>query len=153
MGLIITLMILGILLIIAEIILIPGVFVTGLIGLGALAGSCYIGWTEYGQVGGIITIIANIVLAALFVTLTLRSKTWKKLSLSTEIDSRSDSTPEEKGIYVGMEGLTLTRLAPMGKVLLGKEGVEATAMDGIIDPQRSVVVTLIDENKIYVKLK
>ena len=153
MGLIITLILVGILLIIAEIILIPGIFITGLIGLGSLVASCYIGWTEFGQTGGIITILLNIILLSLFVVLALRAKTWRKLSLTTEIDSKSDSTPQEKGISIGMEGLTLTRLAPMGKVLLGTQSVEATAIDGIIDPQKSVVVTQIIENKIYVTLK
>jgi hypothetical protein len=85
--------------------------------------------------------------------LALRAKTWRKLSLTTEIDSKSDSTPQEKGIEVGMEGLSLTRLAPMGKVLLGTHSVEATSIEGIIDPQKSVIVTQIIENKIYVKLK
>jgi hypothetical protein len=41
----------------------------------------------------------------------------------------------------------------MGKVLLGTHSVEATSMEGIIDPQKSVIVTQIIENKIYVKLK
>ena len=74
MGLIITLILVGILLIIAEIILIPGIFITGLIGLGSLVASCYIGWTEFGQTGGIITILLNIILLSLFVVLALRAK-------------------------------------------------------------------------------
>ena len=127
MGLIITLILVGILLIIAEIILIPGIFITGFIGLASLVASCYVGWTEFGQTGGIITILLNIILLSLFVVLALRAKTWRKLSL--------------------------TRLAPMGKVLLGTQSVEATSMEGIIDPQKSVIVTQIIENKIYVKLK
>lgn len=153
MGLIITLILLGILLIIAEIVLIPGIFLTGLLGLASLVGSCYIGWTQYGQTGGIITIAVNIILLSLFIILALRSKTWNKLSLKTEIDSKSDKTPQEKGIHTGMEGLTLTRLAPMGKVLLGTEAVEATSAEGIIDPQSPVEITLIEENKIYVKAR
>ncbi|MBR2947743.1 MAG: NfeD family protein [Bacteroidales bacterium] len=153
MGLIITLILVGILLIIAEIILIPGIFLTGLIGLASLVASCFVGWEQYGQTGGIITIIINIVLLSLFLVLALRSKTWRKLSLSTNIDSKSNLSPIEKGINVGMEGLTLTRLAPMGKVLIGTQSVEAISTDGIIDPQSLVEVTLLADNKIYVKLK
>lgn len=153
MGLIITLILVGILLIIAEIILIPGIFLTGFIGLASLVASCFVGWEQYGQTGGIITIIINIVLLSLFLVLALRSKTWRKLSLSTNIDSKSNLSPIEKGINVGMEGLTLTRLAPMGKVLIGTQSVEAISTDGIIDPQSLVEVTLLADNKIYVKLK
>ena len=135
MALIISLTIIGILLIIAEIVLIPGIFVAGTLGLLAMAGSCCI------------------LLAVTSTVLTLRSKTWKKLSLHTEIDSRTDSAPEDKGIAVGSEGKTITRLAPMGKVLFGDITVECTARNGLIDPGQEVTVILIDDNKIYVKPK
>ena len=76
---------------------------------------------------------------------------WKKLSLHTEIDSRTDSRPEDKGISVGSQGVTITRLAPMGKVLFGDTTVECSARNGIIDPGQQVEVILIDDNKIFVK--
>ena len=141
MALIISLTIIGILLIIAEIVLIPGIFVAGTLGLLAMAGSCWLAFDQYGQTAGLITIAVNILLAVTSTVLTLRSKTWKKLSLHTEIDSRTDSAPEDKGIAVGSEGKTITRLAPMGKVLF------------LIDPGQEVTVILIDDNKIYVKPK
>lgn len=153
MALIISLTIIGILLIIAEIALIPGIFVAGTLGLLAMAGSCWLAFDQYGQTAGLITIAVNILLAVTSTVLTLRSKTWKKLSLNTEIDSRTDSAPEDKGIAVGSEGKTITRLAPMGKVLFGDVTVECTARNGLIDPGQEVTVILIDDNKIYVKPK
>lgn len=153
MALIISLTIIGILLIIAEIALIPGIFVAGTLGLLAMAGSCWLAFDQYGQTAGLITIAVNILLAVTSTVLTLRSKTWKKLSLHTEIDSRTDSAPEDKGIAVGSEGKTITRLAPMGKVLFGDVTVECTARNGLIDPGQEVTVILIDDNKIYVKPK
>ena len=153
MALIISLTIIGILLIIAEIALIPGIFVAGTLGLLAMAGSCWLAFDQYGQTAGLITIAVNILLAVTSTVLTLRSKTWKKLSLHTEIDSRTDSAPEDKGIAVGSEGKTITRLAPMGKVLFGDITVECTARNGLIDPGQEVTVILIDDNKIYVKPK
>ena len=90
-------------------------------------------------------------LLLIIAVLSLRSKTWKKLSLHTEIDSRTDSRPEDKGIAVGSQGVTITRLAPMGKVLFGETTVECSARNGIIDPGQQVEVILIDDNKIFVK--
>ena len=153
MALIISLTIIGILLIIAEIVLFPGIFVAGTLGLLAMAGSCWLAFDQFGQTAGLITIAVNILLAVISTVLTLRSRTWKKLSLHTEIDSRTDSKPEDKGIAVGSDGKTITRLAPMGKVLFGDVAVECTARNGLIDPGQDVTVILIDDNKIYVKPK
>lgn len=153
MGLIITLIVLGIILIIVELVLIPGIFVVGILGLASLVGSCYIGFSEYGNTGGVIVIAVNIILLVVFVVLALRSKTWKKISLDTNIDSRADTSPQEKGVEVGSEGVTITRLNPMGKAKIGTVFLEVSAQGGIIDPEQEIVVTLIDDNKIYVKLK
>lgn len=151
MALIISLSILGLLLIIAEIILIPGIFVAGTLGLVSIGAACWLAFDGIGPDAGYITIAANAVLAVVCAVLSLRSKTWKKLSLHTEIDSRTDSRPEDKGIAVGSQGVTITRLAPMGKVLFGETTVECSARNGIVDPGQQVKVILIDDNKIFVK--
>ena len=151
MALIISLSILGLLLIIAEIILIPGIFVAGTLGLVSIGAACWLAFDSIGSEAGYITIPANAVLAVVCAVFLLRSKTWKKLSLHTEIDSRTDSRPEDKGIAVGSQGVTITRLAPMGKVLFGETTVECSARNGIVDPGQQVEVILIDDNKIFVK--
>jgi len=96
MALIISLSILGLLLIIAEIILIPGIFVAGTLGLVSIGAACWLAFDGFGPDAGYITIAANAVLAVVCAVLSLRSKTWKKLSLHTEIDSRTDSRPEAR---------------------------------------------------------
>lgn len=153
MALIISLIIIGLLLIIAEIVLIPGIFIAGSLGLLAMAGSCWLAFDQYGQTVGLVIVAVNIVLAVSCTVLTLRSKTWKKLSLHTEIDSKAGDTPEAMGITEGSTGQTITRLNPMGKVLFGDTTVECTARNGLIDPGEEVTVVLVEDNKIYVKSK
>ncbi len=153
MALIISLSILGLLLILAEIVLIPGIFIAGSLGLISMAAACWFAFDGFGPDAGYITIAANALLAMVCTVLALRSKTWKKLSLHTEIDSRTDSRPEDKGITVGCHGTTVTRLAPMGKVLFGDTAVECSVRNGIIDPGQEVEVILIDDNKIFVQSK
>lgn len=81
----------------------------------------------------------------------LRSKTWKKLSLKTNIDSKVGSAPQEKGIVVGNRGIAVTRLAPAGKVQIGDSVLEAFTRDSLVEPGREVEVAEIDGNKIFVK--
>ena len=149
--LIITLIIAGLLLLAAELVLIPGFGVAGILGVASLVGSCWVAFTQVGTTAGIITLIANILLAIISTVLVLRSKTWKKLSLGTNIEAKVDTTPVEKGISVGDKGTTITRLAPGGKVMLGTNMLEAFSRDTIIEPGIDVEVCEIQGNKIYVK--
>ncbi|MFA5324570.1 MAG: serine protease [Bacteroidales bacterium] len=153
MALIITLIILGIILIIAEILIIPGFAITGILGVISLVFSCYFGFQTYGQLGGVIIIAINIILITSFVVIILKAKTWKKISLSTNIDSKVDTQPEEKGIKPKMEGKTITRLNPMGRARISDIDVEVRSIDGIIDPKTDIEVAYIEEEKIFVKKK
>ena len=150
-ALVITLMLAGLLLLGAELIIIPGFGVAGILGIAAVTASCWVAFTQIGTTVGIIVIIVNIALVIISTIYMLRSKTWKKLSLETNINSKVDSAPAEKGIAPGSTGTTLTRLAPGGKVRIGENTIEAFARDSIIEPGKEIVVSHIDENKVYVK--
>lgn len=150
MGLVITLIILGLLLLFAEILIIPGVGVAGILGLMSLAGSCVYAFLEISTTAGVVvTAVLSVLLVALTIYV-LRAKTWKRISLNTNIESKAVA---DIGVSVGDEGKTLTRLVPMGQALLGGESVEVKALEGMINPDVEVVVVMIDDNKIYVKPK
>ena len=149
MGLIITLILLGLVLIFAEILLIPGIGVAGILGLLPIGGSCFYAFHQMGTTVGVIVTVAN---AALLVALTiwvLRAKTWKKLTLETTVDGKAVAADE--AILVGERGVTVTRLAPMGMVRFGGESVEVKALEGMIDPGVDVEVVMIEDKKIYVQ--
>ncbi len=149
--LVITLIISGILLLGAELIIIPGFGVAGILGIGALAASCWISFAQISTTAGIIVIITNILLVVVSTILMLRSKTWKKLSLTTNIDARTDNAPQEKGIAAGEKGTTLSRLAPGGKIQIGSTIMEGFSRDGIIDAGKDIQVCGIEDNKVYVE--
>ena len=150
MGLVITLIILGLLLLFAEILIIPGVGVAGILGLMSLAGSCVYAFLEISTTAGVVvTAVLSVLLVALTIYV-LRAKTWKRISLNTNIESKAVA---DIAVSVGDEGKTLTRLVPMGQALLGGESVEVKALEGMINPDIEVVVVMIDDNKIYVKPK
>lgn len=148
MGLLITLILVGFVLILAEILIIPGVGVAGILGLLSLGGSCYYAFYEFGSLtGGIVTGVTAFILLLLTIYV-LRAKTWKRFALETNIDSKAVSA--ERVIEVGDRGKTVTRLAPMGAVRVGDNVVEVKALEGMIDTDVEVEVVLIEDNKIYV---
>lgn len=151
MGFIITLILVGLVLIFAEILLIPGVGIAGILGLLSLAGSCFYAFTQISTLAGIIVTVVNVVLIIVLTIWVLRAKTWKKLALETNIESKAVAS-ESSVISVGDKGKTLTRLAPMGTVRFNETVVEVKALEGMIDPDVEVVVVMIEDNRIYVEV-
>lgn len=150
MGLVITLILTGIVLMIAEILLIPGVGIAGVLGLLSLGGSCWYAFYEFGNLtGGIVTGITALLLVA-FSVFVLRAKTWKRMTLTTKIDSKVNQVPVE--LHMSDRGRTMTRLAPMGSARFGDELVEVKAIEGMIDPNVEVEIRLIEDGKIYVSV-
>ena len=149
-ALVITLIVAGLLLLGAELIIIPGFGIAGILGIASLVASCWVAFTNLGTTAGVIVIVVNIILTIASTILMLRSKTWKKLTLKTNIDAKVETAPAQKGIAVGDTGITLTRLAPAGKVKIGEKVLEAFTRDSLIEPGKDVKVTEIDGNKIYV---
>jgi len=150
MGFIITLILVGLVLIFAEILLIPGVGVAGVLGLLSMGGSCFYAFYEFGNtVGAIVTAVVAVLIVALTIWV-LRAKTWKRMSLETNIDSKA--VPSEASIIaVGDRGKTLTRLAPMGSARFGDYVIEVKSLEGMLDPGIDVEVVLIEDNRITVR--
>lgn len=148
MGLIISLLIIGLLLLFAEILLIPGVGIAGVLGLVSLGGSCLYAFNQMGGTVGAIVTAVNVALVVGLSIYVLRAKTWKRLSLDTNIDSKAVA---DTGLAVGDRGVTVSRLAPMGSVRFDTELVEVKALEGFVDPEVEVEIVLMEDGKIYVK--
>ncbi len=148
MGLIISLIIIGLLLLFAEILLIPGVGFAGILGLVSLGGSCFYAFNQMGGTVGAIVTAVNVALVVGLSIYVLRAKTWKRLSLDTNIDSKAVA---DTGLAVGDRGVTVSRLAPMGSARFDTELVEVKALEGFVDPEVEVEIVLMEDGKIYVK--
>ena len=152
MGPIIILIAVGLLLLLVETLLIPGFAVTGILGIASLGAACYLAFTRLGTTAGIIVTVICILLAAALLVWVLRSSTWKKATLNTNIDAKVDVNADQKTVAVGTKGTSVTRLAPMGMVRF-EDGskAEVNSLDGFIDPGAEVVVDSINGEKIFIK--
>ena len=149
MGFIITLILVGLVLIFAEILLIPGVGVAGVLGLLSMGGSCFYAFNQMGTTAGAIVTVINAVLIVALSVWVLRAKTWKRLTLDTNINAKA--VVPEVSVAVGDRGRAATRLAPMGMARFADSSLEVTSMEGIVDSGVEVEVVAIDDNKIFVK--
>lgn len=148
---IVLLILLGAIFLMAELVLLPGVSIGGILALGCNVAAGYFAFAWYGSTAGWIA-IGIIFLVAVFVTiLSLRAKTWQKLSLHQQITSSSMDTPQEHNVKVGDRGVTITRLAPMGKVEIAGHMFEAKSTTELIDQQSEIEVTGFENFNIIVK--
>lgn len=150
MGMIIILSLVGLVLVLAEVLLVPGVGIAGILGVASIAGSCFQAFSCYGGVTGSIVTAVDVLLIVVLMIFALRAKTWNKFALKTNIDSKAVSDDKVK-VSVGETGKTSTRLAPMGMVRFEGMSLEATSFEGMIDAGVEVEVVLIEDGKIYVR--
>ena len=146
---IIILIVIGIAALILDFLVIPGAFVSIIGGCFVVAG-IIISYVLYGVVIGNTVLCSTIVLTIVAIVLMLRSKTWKRLVLNTKIDSKMNEIDTAK-ITIGMQGVTVSRLAPIGKAQFNDEYVEVTSSLGFIDQQTAIEIVQIEGNKIIVK--
>ncbi|MDR0694588.1 MAG: NfeD family protein [Prevotellaceae bacterium] len=150
MALIITLILLGVVLLLMELLIIPGFGITGILGILSLAGGVVMAYYKYDDGTGHIVLAGTIIICILFACYALRPKTWKRLSLTSAITSQAVGTAAERGLAVGMQGITVTRLAPVGTVKINSVQIEATSFEGIINPSQKVEIVKIDGAKVIV---
>ena len=145
------LMVVAIVLILLEIFMLPGITVAGVGGFIFAAGGLIYAYSVDTLAGNMTLAVSLLVFAATSVWL-LRSKSFSRVALKTDVDSRLVSS-RDLGIIPGDEGLTLSRLAPIGKARINGIMVEAKSMDELIDENTPVEVVRVDSNNIIVKRK
>ena len=150
-AVIITIILIGILGLVLEFLVVPGGIVGVVSGL-VIAGGIGMAYYKYGVLAGNITLIVTVVGILVGIFFLLRSRTWKKLMLNTQIDSKVNEVYEAK-IKVGSVGVTVSRLAPGGMACFDGEVAEVFSAHDFIDENQQVIVLKIEGNKITVKLK
>jgi len=152
LGIVIFLVILGILLFLVEFLIVPGITVAGIGGAISIIAGVVMAFYYEGATTGLIVLISTALLIGLTAVFMLKAGTWKKLMLDKAIDGKVDFVKMEEGrIKIGDKGRTITRLNPMGKVMVGEEYYEAKALDELIQQNTDVEIVKIESNKIIVK--
>lgn len=147
---IILLILLGLVLLLIEFAVIPGVTIAGIGGFLLLAASVYIAFVDYGTGAGFLTLTVVLILAPAMVYYFFKSRSGKKMILGTQIDGKVDGFNPEN-IKVGDIGKSIGRLAPMGKIKVNGEVVEGQSTGSFIDQNTEVRVLKIHSNKIIVE--
>lgn len=141
---------LGIVLLLIEFAVIPGVTIAGIGGVLLLGASVYLAFDTYGVLAGIITTAFVLVVSPILVIRFFKSRAGKKMVLESEISGRVDQI-DENTIQPGDEGITIGRLAPTGKVRIKDQTMEGKAIVGFIDQQVPIRVVEVLKTQVIVE--
>lgn len=146
---VILLLVVGILLIIAEIVLLPGVTLAAIGAAASFIIAIALAYVEWGFSMAIVLFLISLALVTITLVMCMRSKALKKLSLKTTVDSTALSKADTQ-TEIGKEGVTQTRLAPMGTVNIDGKLIEAKTYDGFIDPSTPIKVVGFEDSVVIV---
>jgi membrane-bound ClpP family serine protease len=150
MWCIVLLIVLGLLFLLAELLLLPGVSIGGILAMVCYGGAIWYAFDSLGVMAGVWTIVAVAVISLVSLIFSLRAKTWQRFTLKQEIDSTSMPSPELE-LSVGATGVTVSRLSPMGKVNINGKVYEAKSADVFIAQREQVEVIGFENFSIIVR--
>lgn len=145
------LILVGMLFLLAEVLVLPGVSVGAILALVCYGGAIYMAFSGYGAMVGSIVVGIIVVASILLTVWAMRSKTWQRFSLNQNIDSVSSVTPQSDDVKVGDCGIALSRLSPMGKVIINGKTYEAKSTDAYIDQKSAIEVVGFENSNVIVK--
>ena len=143
-----SLLLIGLILLLAEVILIPGTTVVGIFGLlVSIAGIVY-AFVSYDQVTA--SWITAIAVAFNFAAIVygFRSGVWNKFSLKSTMEGGAFDG-RTTGLEEGMIGKAVSDIKPIGKAQFGEFIYEVKSEQGFIPVEKEVQIIKIENNNNY----
>lgn len=146
-------LLLGIVFMLIEIFLLPGISIAGIAGAIFLIGGIAYAYIFQGSTVGNISLAGTALLFGGSFFWLLKSKSLQKISLETNIDAKVDNSFLQQ-VAVGDTGITLSRLNPIGQVLIKDIEMEGKSYDGdFIDEDTEIEIVKIESHNVLVKKK
>ena len=144
----IVLIVFGLIFLLLEFFVFPGVGISGVLGIIALVSGVviafylstftgYLAFTGSGVAVGVLSYIAY------------KFDTLSMMSLKREIKSKVEVN-HLKELKINDQGMSISRLAPMGKAQFADYIVEVQSYDGFVDENTAIRIELIKDNTIFV---
>jgi len=154
MTTILILILIAVVLFILEVILPGGIL--GTIGGLTFLGAVYLTWVEYGVVAAIITFVLGVVFTILMfilqVNILSKSRLGKHIILGTTTPGTSNLPTGDDSI-IGRDGVTLSKMAPSGRVRIDGKSFEAISQSGLLEKGESIEVVQRDAFRLVVRKK
>lgn len=148
---IVLLVVLGLLFMLAEILVLPGLSVGAVLALVCYGSAVWMAFAWFGSATGTVVTAATLAASLVLTVWALRAKTWQRFSLNQRIESAGNTVPQSDDVKVGDRGVAVSRLSPMGMVEIGGRRYEAKSAGEYIDQRSEVEVTGFENANVIVR--
>ncbi len=140
----------GLSLIVAEIVFVPGTTLVGIVGFAFLVFGVSLSFRYFGPTTGWVTTSSTTVAFFVVFYLCFKANVWSRFSLNSRMDSKVNEG-EMDGLQVGIEGVTLSSLRPIGKAELNNKVYEVKTFGNYLDTGKKIRIVEILSNQIVVE--
>ena len=147
---IIALLMIGLALIVAELVFIPGTTVVGILGFIFSAAGIIISYKHFGSDVGFYILIGMSAITLVTLFYSFRSGSWSRFSLKSSIKSKVNEGMVDT-LHVGDEGKTISTLRPIGKAEFHNKQFEVKTGGDYVDSGTPIRIVLIHSNQILVE--
>jgi membrane-bound ClpP family serine protease len=147
---VVALLVVGILLIILELVFVPGTTIVGVAGLAMTGIGLYLCYSVFGSVAGNSASGATLVISVLAIWYSLKTKSWQRFALFDTNTSRMNDQAQTK-LQVGDIGVTLSTLRPSGNAEFNDQVFEVRTLGHMISQGTKVKVVQVDGQRIIVE--
>jgi len=144
-----SLIVFGLVLIIVEILFVPGTTLVGILGFVFEIGGVYLAFDYFGDTVGTVVLISAFIISSGCIILSFKSGLWKKLSLKGEHTTKVNEG-KTSNLSVGLEGITISALRPIGKALFNDEEYEVKTFGKFLYDNEKVAIVKLENNTIIV---
>ena len=145
--------VLGLLLLFAELFIVPAVTFVGLAGALLLGVGVWQIYEQYGLLTGHLSLLIMLAISGWVVWKSFKTRFWRKFELHQQIESKSTVDAADLGLSVGQIGKTITALRPQGTAKFDMVKIEVESIVGWIDQGQHVEITQIEGKKVFIKTK
>lgn len=142
----------GLALIAAEVYLIPGLNVAGVLGLLVIVFGIGYAFDAHGVEGGLWAIGISVLLTGATLYGLYQSGAWDQFVAQTGTSARPDDDASTRSRYLGQTGRALTPLRPTGVAEIDGERVEVVTEGSFIASGSQVRIVAMDRRRFFVRL-
>ncbi len=150
-SIVILLVLFGLALVVVEVIFIPGTTFVGLAGFVCIIIGIVLSFKYFGTETGWSTLAASTVASGAFLYLALRTNVWKRFAINNSIDSRVNEVELLK-FKVGMEGIAMSALRPIGKGDFNGEVLEVRTNGEYVEAGSRIKIIKVTTNQVIVEI-
>jgi membrane-bound ClpP family serine protease len=143
---VILLLIVGMLLVVVEIIFVPGTTIVGIIGTALMCFGVIIGYSKFGPQTGTLVLVGTVVIGGIVTVMSFRSGMWKKFALNNTNKSKFNEDIKVEHL-LGAEGVAFSALRPYGKAEIYNSTYEVKTLGNYIEPGTKIKVTKVDKDQ------